>query len=439
MAADPRRRTDRSRAEDTIQRLQEKIEDGLVPAELFNDPELFELEKDRIFRRSWIYLAHESEVPDPGDFVARRIVDEPFLVVRGEDGEIRVFEATCPDGGRTVHTHESGNTSTFDCPCHGHSFATTGEAVDDDAALRPAPHFDSYRGAIFANLDPDAESLDDYLGDFAFHFDFVMGRSPEGMEVKGPQRRVIDLNWKTITINNIGDRYHADINHLSTIETGIVTGSKDGEAIRSDPEKGNPMHLGPGGGNLRPFDNCFAFYPDEVQAIHERAFSDEQMELMRSPIGPILNGALFPTFSFLNDPALADRGEYVPFTYIRVVNPISPTKCEVFTWHVVERDAPEEFKQKSYQSYLLSFGASGTLTQDDIVSWSLQTTATERSQVTALDLNFQIGMDHEPLADVPCPGTVYPFGLSEVNQRYFFRLYSQMLRGNSVWDAYDAR
>ena len=63
------------------------IERGMIPAYVYSDPDVFELERERICSaRAWVFLAHESEIPAPGDYVVRRVVDDSFIVVRDEVG-----------------------------------------------------------------------------------------------------------------------------------------------------------------------------------------------------------------------------------------------------------------------------------------------------------------------------------------------------------------
>ncbi len=63
---------------------------GMAPAAIFNDQGIFELEREKIFSRSWVYVAHESEVREEGDYVLRYILDVPLIVVRGEEGVVHV-------------------------------------------------------------------------------------------------------------------------------------------------------------------------------------------------------------------------------------------------------------------------------------------------------------------------------------------------------------
>ena len=105
------------------------IEDGYVPLYLLSDPEIYEAERIKIFATSWNFLAHESEIPYPGDYVVRYIEQTPLIVVRGEDNIIRVFLNVCPHKGREFVKAEIGNTSHIRCPYHGFVYNTRGKLV----------------------------------------------------------------------------------------------------------------------------------------------------------------------------------------------------------------------------------------------------------------------------------------------------------------------
>src|SRR5262245_65784720 len=73
----------------------ETIRRGMIQAHVYSDPDVFDLERERLFGTAWVFLAHESEVPDPGDYVVRRVVDDSFLVVRDECDQVRVHCNVC--------------------------------------------------------------------------------------------------------------------------------------------------------------------------------------------------------------------------------------------------------------------------------------------------------------------------------------------------------
>src|SRR6516225_5836107 len=105
------------------------VRQGMIPAYVYADPEIFALERDRLFARSWVFLAHESEIPDPGDYVVRRVLADSFIVARDEGGEVRVLFNMCLHRGMQVCRAEMGNASHFRCPYHAWTYRNDGRLV----------------------------------------------------------------------------------------------------------------------------------------------------------------------------------------------------------------------------------------------------------------------------------------------------------------------
>src|SRR5712691_9520414 len=181
--------------------------DWTFPATVFNDPEIPHLEQERIFGRSCVYLGHDSEIAKPGDYAGRYIADNPFILVRDEDGEIRALFNSCRHRGMQVCRAEKGNASHFRCPYHGWTYRNTGQLVGVPAGgeaygdaldkskwgLRPLPRLEVFQGMIFGCLDESAPSLDDYLGDMKWYLELMTSRTDGGLEVIGaPQRWIVD-------------------------------------------------------------------------------------------------------------------------------------------------------------------------------------------------------------------------------------------------------
>src|SRR5215470_17613208 len=164
-----------------------QVRRGMIPAHIYADPAIFALERDRLFARSWVFLAHESEIPAPGDYVVRRVLADSFIVARDEGGEVQVMFNMCLHRGMQVCRAEMGNASHFRCPYHAWTYRNDGRLVGlpfhaeayggedgfarQGQALLPAPSMDSYNGLIFISLRDDPPPLRDWLGDFAFYLD----------------------------------------------------------------------------------------------------------------------------------------------------------------------------------------------------------------------------------------------------------------------------
>ncbi len=223
------------------------VKDGRVHSRIYTDQTLFDLEMDRIFHASWIYIGHESEVPHAGDFQVRQMGRTPVLMVRGRDAKVRVLINRCRHRGATVVETESGNTKMLRCWYHGWIYDLTGALREvtepggygpdfkpEEMGLTPVPRVMSHRGFLFASLQPEGESLSDFLGGAASQFDMLVDASPTG-EIfldAGINKTEYLGNWKLVGM----DGYHPNFVHASVVagwarnaESGI------GSMHREDP------------------------------------------------------------------------------------------------------------------------------------------------------------------------------------------------------------
>jgi phthalate 3,4-dioxygenase alpha subunit len=424
---------------------------GMIPATVYTDPELFELEKRRVFGKAWVFMAHESEVSDPGDYVVRRIVDDSFIVTRDEDGRVRVLFNMCLHRGMQVCRSELGNTSHFRCPYHAWTYKNTGEltgvpfhadAYGGEEGLRrkgmsllPAPRVDTYAGLIFASLDPNAPDLPDYLGGFRFYLDFYLQQSREGAEFHGPQRFRVKANWKIAAENFSGDTYHTPHTHASVVDINLFSAPKakkrkEGALYFADSGGGTTYKL-PTGAGFR--ENIASIgYPDEMIDRMEQTW-DPQHQAMVGEAGFMPSAATTATnLSFVHNwPIVNDEGLVVPFISVRLWQPVSPTETEVFSWFAVDRNAPEWYKAASYKAYLMCFGSSGMFEQDDVENWTSITQMARGQMAERLNLNSRMGLTRdggtvtEPI-DWPAPGRAFT-GFGEYNQREWLKLYCDLL------------
>ena len=208
------------------------IQDDRIHGSLYTSSTGFTDEMDRIFRRGWVFVGHESEVPQPGDWVTRRIGLEPVIMVRGADAVLRVLSNRCAHRGTTLCWQERGNNRSFQCTYHGWTFGL-------DGALRGVPHkggferqraelgldrpraVESYRGFVFANLSGDAGPLADHLGTGGRELiDRLCDLSPSG-KIRlsaGWIGHRIESNWKMWPESD-EDGYHVDFVHGSMLQT----------------------------------------------------------------------------------------------------------------------------------------------------------------------------------------------------------------------------
>src|SRR3954465_14820671 len=172
-------------------------EKGTVDRRIFSDADIYQLELEQIFARCWNFMAHESQIPNAGDFFLNYIGEDRVVVVRDKDGGVEVLLNTCRHRGNAVCRAEEGHASSFMCTYHGWTYDLKGALVGvpgfkdyyhedlnrEEWGLVAPPHVESYKGFIFANLDPEAPGLDEYLGDVGRTRLSMLGERGDDMRV----------------------------------------------------------------------------------------------------------------------------------------------------------------------------------------------------------------------------------------------------------------
>ncbi|RKL67076.1 3-phenylpropionate dioxygenase [Salipaludibacillus neizhouensis] len=413
--------------EKLVEQLKEKMAEGLLPQWVITDPDIYELELEKIFSKKWQFLGHETELKENGDFVTRWMVNDPVLMVKNKKGEIKAYLNSCSHRGTQLCTADRGKKKTFTCPYHGWSYNLDGdlvgivagnkiygeEMVKDDWGLRPIPRVESYRGMIFGCLDSEAETLEDYLGDMKWYFDMMLGRSDNGMEVIGlPQRWVAKANWKSTQENFSADPYHVQTTHRSTVEMGIspedpLYASYGHQIVMNDGHGLNVITSKTGRSK-----SAFQSMPQSMWPMFQRNLSEKQADIMERVT--VFVGGVYPNLSFVS-PIHGTEGEMHNYLNFRVWRPLGPDKVEVWCWFMIDKDAPESYKKDAYRGYLGSFGPTGTLEQDDTETWARIVEVSKASMMKNKELNYNnvsnylMGFSHvKPDKDFPGPGIAYP-------------------------------
>ncbi len=199
----------------------------------YADPEVFALEQERIFGRLWLYVAHESQLRNPGDFVRTQLAQHEVLVTRHQDGKIYVLHNRCPHRGARLCMVDSGTSRLLTCPYHAWAFRPDGtlaavphpqsypanfSLADPQNHMQRVRSVDSYRGFVFANLDDSAAPLTEHLGPMREVIDNLIERAPDGEIEIADSSFTLEYhgNWK-LHMENANDIFHPSFVHSSSV------------------------------------------------------------------------------------------------------------------------------------------------------------------------------------------------------------------------------
>ena len=343
-------------------------------------PDLFRRERELIFEKCWIYVGHESEVENPGDYRCRTVAGRPLFIARGNDGEIRVFLNSCPHRGALICRRDEGHASVLRCFYHGWSFNTDGELIGipgEDAygpgfdrselGLKEPARVDSYRGFYFVSFNPLVEDLSTYLGGARDYIDLVVDQAEEGMRVvAGSNRYRIKANWKLLAENSL-DSYHLMPTHRTYVNyiTGLGTDDSGDTMAARPPGVGKALGNGHCVGeniarNGRPIAHWHPLFGEETREPIERArrrlvseYGEERAHRMADTSRNLL---IYPNLLIL---------DFVAIT-IRYIEPLAPDTMDVTAWHLVPREESGALLATRLDSYLTFFGPGGFATPDDV-------------------------------------------------------------------------
>jgi phenylpropionate dioxygenase-like ring-hydroxylating dioxygenase large terminal subunit len=398
--------------DDFLASARESIANGRVPQRILNDERLHERELERVFGRCWVYVGHESEIPEPGDYARRYVGSDPFIFVRSEAGDIEVLFDSCRHRGTTVCRADQGNASHFRCPYHGWTYDNSGDLVGlphkdacyrdidtEEWGLLSAPQVTNYEGFVFASLDPDAPSFEEYLGDYRWYLDMHAKLPEEGWEAYAePHRWTVEANWKMGAENFGGDDYHLFIAHQSSVETGFAegkpytTGSTEhvGAAQRYHAVTGGHMQIM---GLVEEEHSPFFGHTDAVvETFSPDRLSDEQWNLVRR--GADFVGTLFPNTSLMQISTSHESND-AAFFNVRKFRPLGPDRMEIVSWVLVPTAAPEADKKRMYDAAKTTFSPAGAFEHDDVAIWEWLTEAAGTTFARTADthLNYEMGME----------------------------------------------
>ena len=432
------------------------LENGLISREIFIDAAIYQRELEQIFARAWLFVGHESQIPNPGDFALSRMGEESVILTRNIQGGIHVLLNTCRHRGMMVCRYDQGNTKTFYCPFHGWAYSVDGSLVDTPGGLLGVPHYESayhgkldksqwglihartynYKGAIFGTWDESAPRFLDYVGDMKLWldelFDYRDGRAAGAEVLCGIQKWRIPCNWKFIAENFTGDMYH-NTSHVSAdhAKIGPIASGGDRHGFKADYMQKRKLLSFPALGHgvrgcLTDYDMPLPQYGDPaVDEYFRQVWEKRRKNFEGKKFAGGNGGNVFPNMAFHCG---------FPRT-IGMAHPSGPMETEMWRWYLVDRDAPQEVKNTLRRHFLRYSGPAGMTEQDDMENWTMAAAASKGVIARRYPYNYQQGMGFVETAQ-GLRGAVATDGfINEENIRSFYRRWTELMDAKEWPDA----
>lgn len=353
-------------------------QDDRVAAQLYTDPQIFDAEMEKIFYNTWVWVAHESEIPETGSFKMAHIGTQPVIVNRDRKGNFNVLLNRCRHRGASVCEVPKGKANGFTCPYHSWSYSLEGnlrgipypDGYEGIVEKRDMPlqrlRVESYAGMIFATFKQDIEPLEDFLGDAKLWIDrFMKQGAGFPIKVQGEHKFRYEGNWK-IQLENTTDGYHFPIVHRSWMAS-VDAETADMLSFMTDPAAvthalGNghsvaimvPEHV-----DLEEDDGTEELqerFRHIIDELSETMPPDQVRRIIRTMHGAGYNLNLFPNVS-------------LSMSFFRVLRPISVNETEIQHMALGLDGGPESVNRERLRIHEHFQGPFGFGTSDDSEAW----------------------------------------------------------------------
>jgi len=420
-------------------------EQGWVSAAVFSHPDIYYQELEQVFGRMWLFVGHESQIPNPGDFVRSRMGEEQVIVTRGRDQKVYVLLNSCPHRGNMVCRYDFGHQLAFQCSFHGWTFGSDGSLINLPPGTQDEYQHDLHKeewgmlqarvelfhGTIWANWDRCAPSLRDYLGGCADWLEAALADAegdPDGTEVvPNIMRWRVGMNWKVPMPDH--DLTHGWITHRSMRGLGQVAIEDTTREDRWDDDFHVWFPEGHTSSITLPKASASA---EEVvpqrpggnivqQYIRERAAKRRERLGARARIRELPH--IFPNVGAVG-------------SIFRILNPQGPDSSEMWSYVLVDKNAPSEVKEALVAARERISGPNGMQQKDDMENWFIQTRYSKGTMTRwGLRQNNQLGM-YRPSVDGPSTyGLAGNFHAAPTDETYrrFFEHYRMVMEARD-WD-----
>jgi len=403
-----------------------------VDRRMFWDEEIYQEELDRIFHRCWLFVAHESQIQEPGQFVSTYMGEDNVLVVRQSDRSIRVLVNSCTHRGNRICHAELGTARNFVCNYHGWSFGLDGRllGMHESEAFENTPNFEfkdfglstaarvsTYKGLVFATFDPSAPSLEEYLGDYTWYLDILLDNDDGGTEfLPGTIKSVFRCNWKLPSENSTGDALHAGWTHDSGVRAMLGTGVAPG--FGTDSYQININGHGWQCNFDYPLGNAASFGDKRILS-----YLKERRDVVRRRLGAlrvnmlaaVSSAGIFPNFSFLPGQST-----------FRVWHPRGVDEVEMHSWVLVNKNAPPEVKDAYRKGVMMTFSPSGVFEMDDGENFEFSTRTVRGAEGRRRPIYYGLSRGSK-IKHNELPGNVYRGQINDANQRAYFRRWADFM------------
>lgn len=390
----------------------------------FTSDEIFKREQDEIFAKSWLYVGHESEIPNPNDFQTRRVGGRTVIYARDKKGAVQVMLNSCRHRGAEVCRDRKGNRKIFTCFYHGWAYNNEGSlvSVPDGDSYTAAfdrsqhglfkPRAETYRGFTYVNFGAEAPDLETFLGDATHVIDHVAEQSTTGMQiVPGTHNYSMRANWKLLMENSC-DGYHGFTVHQTYFEMMLNLGVTPGLAA----EKGNGAGYDLGNGNavVESPELGMPLMSEEILATTVARRAQMVNRLGEARVKRMLNTTrnliLFPNM------ALVDLNFGIQ---VRTMFPLAPNHTEITGWQLMPADAPAALKRYRIDNALTFWGPAGLATPDDVEGLEqCQRGFSSMREIEWSDISRGMGL-------------AQPTAVDELQMRCFWRQWNAAITGES--------
>jgi benzoate/toluate 1,2-dioxygenase subunit alpha len=364
----------------------DRPQDGVfrVSRSLFRDPALFALEMRHVFEGGWVFIGLSTQAENPHDYFTGFIGRVPIVVSRDGQGELRCFVNVCPHKGVRLVQKLCGNASRHVCPYHNWTFDSAGinrhikwhsggcyaagfDQENHDLAC--VARFGEYRGFLFASLNPEVPSLEDYLGETRKLLDLVVDKGPQGVElVPGRVCFTYAANWK-MQLENCADQYHFTSTHPSYIrileQRAKEQAAEVVQATLGATDFWQEDARGVTGGSYS-FDHGHALNWGMMPVSSAQPDFERAEELARAHgiarrnwMFNMRNLTIFPNLQIAENAS----------TQMRVIRPIAADLTEMQTWCIAPRGESARARTLRIRQYEDFFNPTGMATPDDTVCY----------------------------------------------------------------------